>query len=280
MSQYYPAPSTFFPALNQIRDLSNGQVTFDFSVLAADQTANIPSVSEDSVYAPSREVASNFIQTTAGENEKLIFYRGLGNFSTSIAVTSELDGIKIHNNSDLPSPGGVLFYTDAHFGGVLDIAALGPHEVRQVGSVQLDQLRGQFDFLGRASRMLIQKLEANGLFHDEAVAMTETWKTSYFKRPGLRFLHILPRTETDGLLPLQMAPTPTELNRVLVGRVEIFTRQNEQELISDLATLGDAYPLENLGRLAEAKLRRVQQLVPVGFQTDIQKLIEKAQNQN
>ena len=65
-------------------------------------------------------------------------------------------------------------------------------------------------------------LVARGLYADEATAMLETWKNSYFREPGLRAFYIVPNEWMSYYLPLTIS-TPHTLNRVIVGRIEIQT---------------------------------------------------------
>jgi hypothetical protein len=63
-------------------------------------------------------------------------------------------------------------------------------------------------------------LITQGLFADEAEAMLNTWKTSYFQKPGLRVFYIVPRAWTDYFLPLDLS-VPARVNRVIVGRIDL-----------------------------------------------------------
>ena len=62
---------------------------------------------------------------------------------------------------------------------------------------------------------------SQGLFEDEAQAMLNTWKASYFEKPGARVFYIVPREWTDYFLPLQFS-VPADVTRVLVGRVDLL----------------------------------------------------------
>lgn len=280
ISQYYPAPEKFLPELDRMENLQDGRVDFAFDIAAENTTLAIPPVEARSVYAPSREVAANYIRNTQGEAEKLIFYRGLGNFSTSIAVTSDANGVYIRNTSkNLIMPSGLLFYSDGNDrGGFFSVRSLAPFEVVTFSLAQIEQMKSMYstNLVDQAKGVLIAQLEVSGLYHDEAVSMVNTWKKSYFKTKGLRLLHVLSQKETEALLPLTMSPQPTELVRTLVGRIEIMTHQEEQELIAQIATQGKQFAVSTLGRLAEPKLRRVRDLVPVGFATDIDRLIDQS----
>jgi hypothetical protein len=81
-----------------------------------------------------------------------------------------------------------------------------------------------------------------GLYEDEALAMLETWKKSYFDHPGLKVFWILPKSITDQLLPIEFFPNPQTLQRVLVGRSEILTPEFEKELAQlDQAAFNNRY---------------------------------------
>jgi hypothetical protein len=63
-------------------------------------------------------------------------------------------------------------------------------------------------------------LVRQGLFADEAEAMLNTWKHSYFEKPGLRVFYVVPRAWTDHFLPLTVS-VPARLQRVIVGRIDL-----------------------------------------------------------
>jgi hypothetical protein len=60
-----------------------------------------------------------------------------------------------------------------------------------------------------------------GLHRKEAAAMVETWRDSWFE-PGSRLFYIMPRKRVDELLPLRIAPEPSAIARVFVGRMELL----------------------------------------------------------
>jgi hypothetical protein len=81
---------------------------------------------------------------------------------------------------------------------------------------------------------MTQALVADGLYPDEAEAMLNTWEGSYFKRPGLRLFYLVPRAWTDRVLPISISET-AEIERVMIGRIEIVTPQ-QRELLAKLTT--------------------------------------------
>jgi hypothetical protein len=65
-------------------------------------------------------------------------------------------------------------------------------------------------------------LKAQGLYEDEAKAMLETWRLSYFESEGVRLFFVLPRSWTDAHLPLSIS-TPADVTRVMLGRIELVS---------------------------------------------------------
>ena len=96
--------------------------------------------------------------------------------------------------------------------------------------------------------------------------MVNNWEHSYFATPGLRVLSIAPRRLVDATIPITVEPKPTELARVMVGRLEVLTPQTERLITGAVAGLGATDParraaadarLSALGRLREPVLRRI-----------------------
>lgn len=83
--------------------------------------------------------------------------------------------------------------------------------------------------LDRLKRSLKSALVREGLFDDEAQALLNTWELSYFKSPGLRVFFLVPRAWTDHYLPLQIS-VPSEIHRVMVGRIELVTPRERAKL--------------------------------------------------
>jgi hypothetical protein len=77
-------------------------------------------------------------------------------------------------------------------------------------------------------------LIAQGLYRDEAQAMLETWRDSWFEE-GSRLLYIVPRGIVDTVLPLTIQPAPAQTVRVFVGRLELVTPATERDVEQALA---------------------------------------------
>jgi len=124
-------------------------------------------------------------------------------------------------------------------------------------------------FIADARGHLTAALTESGLTLDESVAMVDTWAVSYFHTPGLRVLYVLPRAWTDELLPLTLSFEPTRVVRTLVGRIEVTTHDELDEVegaflaaiaagVNSWETLGMKEVLA-LGRHAEAKMRALRE---------------------
>ena len=264
ISQYYPAPTEFSPAIGDVTSLSGGQVSFDVDVIPDSAGAlNIPTVDSGNIYAPSREVASNYLRS-GSETERFIFYRGLGNFSTDFQVTSRGGALTLHNRGADPVASVFLVYVTEGGGAIRQLNSIAGHGAQEVSAATVNQLTASQlpiqDFLAQADPVLTHALISSGLYTDEAQAMTNTWKKSYFRTPGLRVLYALSRQETEHILPMHVTPQPESLIRTLVGRVEVMRDTDEQALLAAIHARGQAADISSLGRFAEAKLRRLLQL--------------------
>lgn len=72
--------------------------------------------------------------------------------------------------------------------------------------------------------------------------MVATWDDLWFTEPGTRLLAVLPQSFADAMVPLQISPAPTRLERVFVARVELITREQEQVLTSLLNHIDEPEP--------------------------------------
>jgi hypothetical protein len=96
-------------------------------------------------------------------------------------------------------------------------------------------------------------LVGQGLYRDEAHAMVETWKDSWFEE-GSRLIYIVPRGFIDNVLPLTLKPEPGQIVRVFVGRLEIITSTTTRAVKTAVAR-NDEATLNKYGRFREAILQ-------------------------
>jgi hypothetical protein len=65
--------------------------------------------------------------------------------------------------------------------------------------------------------------------------MFETWRDSWFEE-GSRLLYIVPREFVDSVLPLSIHPSPAQIVRVFVGRMELVTPATQRAVEQAFAT--------------------------------------------
>ncbi len=271
ITQYYPQATSAYPKLHEARELKNGQFVFDVTLLSPNLTA-FPAVAANSIWAPARQVpAANAIKVNNGDQEKFIFYRGIGNFSSPLKVTSE-EGytLKLTNQSQSPISMAIVLNSNGSKGNISMAGALVTS--KNVAVPDLNKGMSFDQYVLKAKAAITQALIQNGLYADEAVAMVNTWEKSYFHTPGIRVLYIVPNDETEAILPLQVKPTPNELVRVLVGRVEVMTKDEENSHLATIRANPNLDRLSVFGRFYESKLRRLEQIAPEDLKATIRNL--------
>lgn len=274
ISQYFPAPISFSPAIGKVQALRGGRTVFDVEVTK--ERLVLPKVESGNVYAPAREVSSNDIRS-GNQNERFIFYRGLGDFTTNLNISSPTgDGILLQNHGQAISS-VILLDVTSSTGAVRSLGSLDEKATLHFNSKDLayfrtKQVLPRAEFETAAQNIIVEALVQSGLTQEESLAMFNTWKTSYLKSKGLRALYVLSRKETDSLLPITVSPKPTELVRTLVGRIEILHASEEQQLLIDFRA-GKKPLISADDRFAEPKLRRLLELVDASERFYIQKMI-------
>jgi hypothetical protein len=223
-----------------------------------------------------RDVASNLVQTANGETERFLFYRGLGDFDLPVKINvtglgiAGLGGNPVVLKNQFSEAIGSVFMmnvgdNEAVFSefpkGIPPGGELSDKLPLLYGTRPLDAYAEQL------SEAVTGALDGTGLYHDEAVAMVNTWKRQWFRTPGVRLLYIIPQTWTDASIPLTIEPKPDATLRVMLIRVEIITPEQEAEDVAALGGfaakggLGQAH-FASLGRFAEPRLRRALALAP------------------
>jgi hypothetical protein len=215
----------------------DSSITWDAVSLEPSGSDSFPREGRTNHYYAARQTSSTPLRmkTQGGEQvEKFLFYRGVANFSVPISAKLGADGkIFAQNLSGQGIPALLVFERRGDKLGfrITDASA---------GQPTLDppELNATMDSLKQTVEDL---LIAQGLYQDEAQAMFETWRDSWFEE-GSRLLYIVPREFVDSVLPLSISPAPVQTVRVFVGRLELVTpatqRAVEQALAShDRATL-------------------------------------------
>jgi hypothetical protein len=101
-------------------------------------------------------------------------------------------------------------------------------------------------------------LISSGLYPEEAHAMLESWKDSWFEE-GSRLIYIVPSSFVEKILRLAIEPQPAIIRLVFVGRMELLTPATRNAIETAVAT-HDKVTLAKYGRflapLIESILRR------------------------
>jgi hypothetical protein len=256
ITEWYPRASHVEPNPNKLvnRDISqrhgNGSIAWDSIIVSPNLAAsfprgNRPEDEDGNQYYTARETSAAplIVKTTAGDQqEKFLFYRGVSTFSLPISATVSPEGtLHIRNLTQEEIPSVILFERRGDKlgyrlgGGLQSEISLDPPELTS----NLDSL----------NRDLQNVLTSQGLYPDEAHAMIETWKQSWFEE-GSRLFYIVPRDFLNTILPLTINPMPSQTVRVLVGRLELITPATTQALEKILAT-HDLEGLQKYNRFLE-----------------------------
>ncbi len=245
ITEWYPRASAVQPSvLSQASGMtvdSGSSIEWNsFDVLPGAQP-DLPVENRPSHYYAARDTDSAGIRI-GGQQEKLIFYRGIGGFSVPLRASFVEEGkLALRNAGSDPIPALIVF---ENRGGEVHYRRLDALD-REI-TVQLPALAGD---TGSLRREIEEILVAQGLYPREARAMVETWRDSWFEE-GTRVFYIVPGAFLNSVLPLAVKPAPVSLARVFVGRVEMFSPSTEREIDRAVAA-GDVRSLEKYGRFLQ-----------------------------
>ena len=250
ITEWYPRASCVEPAANLFdgslyQQHPDGSIAWDSVALSPILREVFPRENLDNHYYAARMTSSTplRVKTSAGEQqEKFLFYRGVSTFSVPVSAKLTTAGkLLVENRSTEEIPNTILFERRGQKVGYRIGGA-----IRKDAILDPPELTGTIDDLGRD---LEGMLVAQGLYQDEAHAMVETWRDSWFEE-GSRLLYILPAAFVDGVLPLSINPAPAQTVRVFVGRLEIVTPATEKAVQRALVT-HDGATLKMFGRFLE-----------------------------
>jgi hypothetical protein len=224
---------------------ADGSIAWDGVTISPSLRAEFPRQPHDSHYYAARMTSATplRVQTPAGEqHEKFLFYRGVSTFRVPVSATLTADGkVQIENTAEEEIPNTILFERRGDQVGY----RIGDAVAKET-ALEQPELNGNVDDLGRE---LVGMLVRQGLYLDEAQAMVETWRGSWFEE-GSRLIYIVPEKFVNGILPLSIQPAPAQIARVFVGRLELVTPATEKAVEAAFAAR-DKATLEKYGRFLE-----------------------------
>jgi hypothetical protein len=306
LTQWYPGVSTFLPVLaapgsvihttvpefiadpaldpgfpfigemcrSKYGSLSGGQLDWgNFSVQARGLTPenSLPNAPlEQYGWGYARAVDANLLQMPNGESERFLFYRGLGELDLPVKVEARgAAKIKLSNGYSEAMGHVFLLNVNHDHGAFTEQSGMAPGQAIDDTIPSLEGAASVDEYALALSNAVTQALDATGLYHDEAIAMVNTWRRQWFRTPGVRVLYLAPQSWTDQSIPLTIAPKPDTTVRVMLIRVELITPEQEASDVAALAGFESSVPygagaahFSELGRFAEPRLRRALQLSP------------------
>jgi hypothetical protein len=201
-------------------------------------TASFPSGAGESHYYAARATEATPL-AVGSQHERFLFYRGIADFDVPISAAVLPNGrVRIGKTRGDDVPGIVLF---ERRGSSLGYRVLGT--LRGDTTVDAPTLDGSVATL---RDHLQRTLTDAGLYQQEAAAMLETWRDSWFE-DGVRVFYIVPPKLVDAILPLEIRPSPARVARVFVGRMEVLTAATESAVERAIAS-SDAATLDRYGR--------------------------------
>jgi len=294
-TQWYPQASLVRPGLLETAEKpgrsSGGRICWFAEVIPAlavkheiqkragavpESEVKLPASSADALWNHAREVDAAYVKTmnaaanpATPEFEKFLFYRGLG--ETRLPLRFDETG---KGTPTLDSEGSLgdgvrdLFVLRIENGrGACSYRpSLRPGQRMDGVMPSMDKAQPLADFTRTVADLLAARLTERGLYAKEARAMVNTWTTSYFQTEGIRVLFVLPQSWTDAFIPLTIEPTPKQVVRVMVGRLELLTAEREHRAENAVRDLADRDPakraqafrfLHEQGRYVEPIIRRV-----------------------
>lgn len=239
ISQWYPQRTSgeSIGSLFQTLDFAGGamgHINWNAEILPRDTKLKINTnkLFETKTWIEPRKTDSNLIKV-GKQVEKYLFYRGLGNFKMSLKLSApSKENVLIENSYDSDIPFAMVY--EKKKGEKAKVWWSGAIKSKSKRLVKI--LGSDFDLYDDANKSnFINALVKAGLYKKEAVSMLKTWEHSYFEKPGFKVFWIVPRKTTDKILPLNLNPKPKSLERVLVGRSELMTKQHEELIVKEFA---------------------------------------------
>jgi hypothetical protein len=276
ITEWYPhashvEPSAVGTAETLYQRHGNGSITWDSVTVSPNLTPSFLHENQGARYYAARETSAVPLvvkSPNGNQQEKFLFYRGVSRFSPPISAMVTPGGtLHLTNTVADEIPSVILFERRGdklgyRLGGALP------------GEMSLDppELTSTLESL---SRDLEDILTSQGLYPDEARAMIETWRESWFEE-GSRLFYIVPGQFLSKTLPLTIDPTPSQTVRVFVGRLELVTPATIQSVQGALVS-HDRQTIERYGRFLEPILEQMKAANP-GRAAQIDKDLEQTYN--
>ncbi|MBI5610749.1 MAG: hypothetical protein HY902_17865 [Deltaproteobacteria bacterium] len=228
--------------------------------------AALPAVEPNSVWQSLRQAGAARVSAlgqTAGSDD-LLFYRALGDFVPPLRVTAKKQGGSqgyegtLTNDGDEEIPRAWLLHLHEGGGLMQPLKSVPAH-----GSIVFSPTPKEMwpYYAAQVQSTLTAELQNAGLTPPEAAALVASFTHNWLKTYGLRILILAPKSWADAHLQTTVTPKPAAEVRVVLGRIELLTEQDEAAMLDQLkvaAQTNDSGILQALGFFAEPKARRAQ----------------------
>ena len=261
ITEWYPhasnssRPQGFSPASLSKQD-ANGAISWNSVHIEPAQSVEFPRERGEYHYYAARETSAVPVRVTSpagDQHEKFLFYRGVSAAPLPISARVMPNGnVAVSNPGKDEIPSVILFERRGEKLGyrisnnLQSQFTLDPPEL----NANIDTLFGDLEVL----------LMAQGLYRDEAHAMVQTWRSSWFEE-GSRLFYIVPESYVNAVLPLTINPAPAKIVRVFVGRIELVTPATERAVEAALAA-HDQAAIQKYQRFLEPILQTISQKNP------------------
>jgi hypothetical protein len=199
----------------------------------------------DSHYYAARETSATPLRVNSpkgNQHEKFLFYRGVSAMRVPIAAQIDPQGrLLVRPLIKAQIPAAILF---ERRGDKVGYRLSRP--LQEITLLDFPELTSSVESLYADLESILVE---NGLYPDEAHAMLETWRSTWFEE-GSRLFYIVPPCFVDNILPLTITPSPAQTVRVFVGRLEIVSPATQKAVQAALAS-NDQATLAKYSRFLE-----------------------------
>jgi hypothetical protein len=246
ITEWFPRPAGLSDDATT-EDAVKGDIAWRTVSVAPGARADFRVEREPNHYYIARETDAAPLQVGA-ERERFLFYRGVGRLPPAIAATVAADGNIVVTQTRGDALGDLILFENRD--------GRTSYQTIRTSSAQVAFPPQALEANAPSpQKHLEQVLVAHGLYPREARAMVHSWEGSWFEH-GTRLFYIVANDAIDAILPLQIAPAPSEVKRVFVGRLEIATAKTLSEVRAALEQT-DRKRLAQYGRFIEPISRRL-----------------------
>jgi hypothetical protein len=266
ITEWYPhaarvQPNSILSNVNLSQLHGDGSITWNEVAISPSFTGELLRENSPNRYYAARATSATplRVKTNKGvDQEKFLFYRGVSAAPLPLSVKQGAQNqLLVKNLGEDEIPAIILFERRGERVGYRRV--LTPSDETVFDAPLLD---GSIDSLcADLERILMDQ----GLFPDEAHAMVETWRDSWFEE-GSRLIYIVPRPFVDKVLPLTIEPAPGDIVRVFVGRLEVITPTTVKAVETAMRSRDEAV-LNKYGRFLEPILQMAKQEHPALIRT-------------